>query len=93
MNELPHPLALETYQAMLAYHTRVIASMNDNWARDGNGVAACGKSSVHSKLEYARIGQRLAAKLIRAWHKDVADRQASEAAQRAAIQARYRKAR
>lgn len=93
MNDRPHPLALETYLAMLVYHTRVIASIGDVRARGGDDVAASGTWSVHSKLNRARDGQRLAAKLMYAWHKDVAGREASEAAQRAAILAQYRKAR
>lgn len=89
MNDRPHPLALETYEFMLAYHSLVMGEIS---ARDRPDDADGGTEPLHMKFEQARNGHRLAAKLIGTWHKDVAGREASEAAQRAAILARYRKA-
>lgn len=73
MPERPNSFSLSTYERMLTYHSAVAAGLEvvlgpDNHAPSSGQVDRCARRL----LETARRNQRIAAKLIEAWHRDVA---------------------
>ena len=92
MTERPHPLALETYEGMLSYHDAVIASLDDLGNYGEDQTVSMHEISARSAFKTAHDGRKVAVRLIKAWHKDVAIKTACEAAAEAAIRARFGKA-
>jgi len=93
VNERPRRLALKAYENMLSYHSTVIGGSDDLGQYRDDRTIGMPEVPAESASRNAHKVRKLAAKLIKAWHKDVATRVECEAAQEAAIKARFGRAR
>ena len=89
MASSPDPIAVSVYESLFARHHGTMLRIQQEIDRCRNGALDLQSGSGDPLLERARQGERVALKLIDAWHREVTLVHEHEAESRHAIHRRF----
>jgi hypothetical protein len=89
MPSSPHPVALSVYESLFARHHGTMLRIQQEIDRCRNGALDRHSGNGDPLLERARQGERVALKLIDAWHREVTLVHEHEGELRRAIHRRF----